>query len=89
MVNIDLNLLIKYTNCYLLQCTEFIFPFFPKETFQIWIFYIFITYRPIYKDHILMLLLDKNLGIGGSIKLTTNDSWAVKVFCTFVYSRTK
>lgn len=27
-----------------------------------------------------MLLLDKNLGIGGSIKLTPNDSWAVKSF---------
>lgn len=27
-----------------------------------------------------MLLLDKNLGIGGLIKLIINDSWVVKCF---------
>lgn len=27
-----------------------------------------------------MLLLDKNLGIGGLIKLIINDSWVVKSF---------
>lgn len=36
-----------------------------------------------------MLLLDKNLDIGGLIKLIINDSWVVKVFCIFVYSRIK
>lgn len=50
---------------------------------------IFIIQSFIYKVYILMLLLDKNLGIGGLIKLIINDSWVVKVFFIFMYSRIK